>query len=578
MRFLPLVLLILLVPLAFVRTAEPPEGSAAVSATAADGSRPQATDDLERILPEEAALVLLTADWDTIRERCAESEWVRFLADERVGGGFRELVGMLAAGAPPGLPELGPLQAAVHGGAAFFLLPARGGGFSGGLLLQPEGDEGVVEDALRRLAGMLQGKATLTRERYADVDLLRVEQPGEDEVVVAFSTRQLVAVLFGPDALTVDELAHQTIDRRLGIDERRSFATGRLRRSAPERVLEPAFAFHLDVQRLLDAARPGWRRSAEVRALEQVGLSRIAWVHGLADVGAGEELELALSLHVPEGALLDGLADAFGPLPTELLERFPERSLGVGFANYDVAEAFDAVQAFLGEHHPADLEQLRAGLRLAGAQLGCDLEQDLIAQLTGRFGSFTMRVPEGELSPLATMAGLGEAAQGGVYLIELRDPAPVERVIDRMLLFAELADEVEEQRFEEHAVHSLDFDGLFALHWAFTDQGLLVSEFESALVAALLTGEDNAARATRFREGLQALTGASAASLVETESSVAAFLALARAWLVGPGAGAVPLPLPPLPDPSVAEEFFDGTLIFTVERADDRLDFRFRAR
>lgn len=582
MRFLPLVLLLVFVPLAFVRFYEPEQAPAPAPAPTAAARAakvaPVATRALEEIVPADAAFVLRTADWDSIRAHAAESDWVRFFADERVTGPLRELARGLPLAIPAGFPDLHALQQAIHGGAAFFLVPGRAGGFGGGLLLQPFGDVALLERTLQELASAVQASASVTRERYADVELLRVQRPGSDEVLIAFATQELVALLFGPDPLSADELAHAVVDRRRGARTGQGFAAGRLGQSLPAHAGASTLALSADVQRLADALRPGWRSRGDARVLDEIGVSRIGWVHATLALGAGEALDLTLGMHVPADSLLSSLAQCFRPVPAGLVEGFPDRSLGVGAVGYDVARAFDALRDFLRAKHPQALQQLEAGLQMAGGQLGVDLEKDVIDQISGRFASYSVRVPESEVRPLFEAAGLPPlVAQGGALLVELRDPAPVRRALERVLLACQLEREVEEQDCDGTPVHSLSFQGVLGLHWAFTEQGLLVSEYESALLAGLRReGRGGGAELARFQQGLEELQGASAGSLVDTESSVEALLTMASTLFAAAGFGAAS-DAPRLPE-AVLVEPFDGTLSFSLRREADRLEFRFQAR
>lgn len=576
MRFLPLVLLLLFVPLAFLRPVQ--EQPAARSGAGAKPAREGVpTRSLEAILPPDAALVLVSDDWDALRERAAQSEWVRLLADESSPGAPRALLDGLLGGSSSTLARLGAALDAVHGACAFFLVPAPRRGFCGGILLQPFGGGAELDGALRALLDEAAEGASFTREPYADSELVRIEKPGSEEVLVSIASDELVAMLFAPDQLSADELAYTTIDRRRGAAEDQGFAGSALYASATPGPTRPALALHADVQRLADALRPGWRRAEGMAALEEIGLSRIGWIHAALDLGAGEALDVGLELHLPPGSLLAGLAQRFRPAPLELVAGFPDRSLGVGAVGYDVAGAFETVRAFLAAGHPEARERMERSLQAADLQLGIDLEHDVIAQLTGRFASFSVRVPAQEVR----VAGLGALApQGSALFVELRDPTRVRRALERVLVACELEREILEQDCEGKTVSSLSFPGFLSLHWAFTDRGLFASQQESALLAALRRdGPLGGLGLARLRKELGQQPSAAAQSVVDTRSSIEAFLT-STALLLGR------VGLAPFGDgtddarerAAVAAEAFHGTLSFRLEPAADRLAFRFQAR
>ena len=581
MRFLPLVLLLLFVPLAFVRTFDAPEAPPEASPEACPIAPTGPTDDLLEILPRDAVFVLQTDDWDAIRSRAGDNTWVRFFSDERITSVIERIVGAMPSPGE-GVPSFDEIQASIHGSVALFLSPARRGGLSGGILIQPEGEETTLVDALKEVASSLRGTSSLSREAYAGHDIIRVETPGEDEVLVGFADKDLIAILFGPNSAAADEIVRQTIDRWDGMGKGGTFATGGLCASADGLDDDPIVSMHLDVQRLADALKPGWRVQPDAVPLRQLGLAEMEWIHAYLDLGADESFEASLAMHVPPTGLFAGLVDGFGELPGDMLKRFPEKSMGVGMMHYDLAGAFATVQDFLKKNQPDAYQDLRAGLQMGGAQLGVDLEEDFVGQFTGNFGSFTTRVPSSEVNPLLSNGPHTEAiAQGAVYFVELEDADPVEQVLDRVLFFAELDPEVEEIPVGNTDIHRITFEDVFTVHWSFVDDGLFLSEHESALRSALkqIDSVVPSNHLEGFRAGLGEAQSASGVSLVETESSVEAMLGMAHAFAaMMTGFGMPQARGLRLPDPSMAEEFFSGTLMFSVERGDDSLGFCFQAR
>lgn len=576
MRFLPLVLLVLFVPLAFVRSF----GSDAATSGVAE-RREAAT--LAEVLPGEAVWVVRTCPLDELRARAAGSDWVRFFGDERFGGAL----GRLVTGLEPRLggdDGLAGILADVRGEAALFLAPTASGGLGGGVLLRPgEGGEALGE-RLQAFVAQLASGAEQTRGKHAGVECLRIERPGRREVLVAFAMERLVGAVFAPDVAAADRLAQATIDRQRGEAAGPGFEGSALGRTRPEAAREPALSLHVALQAMVEATGVRWDKGEDDRFARLSGLDSTEWLHALVDFDEGETLDATLALHLPDGVLA-ALADGLRPLPADMAELAPAESLGVGLAGYDVAGAFDALQDFLETNDPQSYQGLRMGLQLGSAQLGFDLERDVFGQLTGRFASFSVRVPQEEVSPLLAQGPHAESlALGGAFFAELRDPEALGRVFERITSLPEVAPYTSEETWQDWTVHTLSVEDAFRLRWAFSEHGLYLAEHEAALHAALERSHGgvpgSAAGEDRFREGLASAKGASVVSLVETESTVASTLATLHALLaLASGQGGLPFPLPfELPDPSMAGEYFDGVLSFTVERAGDVLRMRLRGR
>lgn len=546
--------------------------------------------DLLASVPSEAVVVISARDLDGLRSRAAEHAWAQFLADpelEAVSAYLAEQgVSWDALMADSELP-LDPLAFcdSIHDSIVAFVAPIgaeREPGF--GLLFAPGQDRAAFEDHFDSLLELFDNELVGSSDLYGDVEIAVFEQPeqSEDADLVSFEFGDVAAIVGSSSADHALELAHGVIDRLAGqsgaaaASEADSLAEART--SAGGRRSLEAF---VDLQAIFELA--GEEDEDVMEVVQAIGLTDMRWLYLSAELGAGEELDVSVSIHVPEESYLAAYLDLFGPLPLELGDFLPADATSVSLGSFDVFGAWSTTLDILAAEAPAQLEQLQAGLDMVSTSTGLDIEQDLLAQISGTFATFMGPVPPEEIeASMGSMSTLGVDAgsfdQGTATIVGLVDPDVVELFVEDALSQGQMYALVEQEEFQGELINSIVMPGMGGLYWSFTDGALVLSEFPTALRAALRKpghGDSESALDTpRFKERLHGRTDASTVSIADTGQTVRMMLAageMIRDLAANTGEAPAELTHMPLPDPSIATRYFSGTLRSALTRKADSI-------
>ncbi len=170
--------------------------------------------------------------------------------------------------------------------------------------------------------------------------------------------------------------------------------------------------------------------------LQTIGADRMRWMAGRANIGTGEVMDLEFQVHIPENSMVASMADLFGPLPLNLIERIPADAVAVSGLNFDLAGLFDLALDSVDQFAEGMGELGRAQIEQFGSMLGVDLEADLLDQFTGGFATYSIPAQEldFEEDPMAAM--MLSSGFATAWVIELYDADLVADSIDGLIEFA----------------------------------------------------------------------------------------------------------------------------------------------
>lgn len=553
------------------------------------------TDRLLRALPPESMAVVATAGWDEIRRRAAENSWVAFFQDE----GWHELYALMAALLEQGLEtselDLDPLAVlhSIHGPVAFaFDRDERG--FHATLLLDVGADRAAFEDLYELVWNELEEAQAGALVRYEGVSALFVEVvdgEGDDPNLALFELDGIFGLIAHDAPEGALERLHQVVDSLQGRAEGAGFcgsAAFHASRKGWNRT--PAFRATVDLSRVLHLASE--EMGAKERELvDQLGAFDMRWAYANVDLGQGEALELSAGLHVPRDTVLGDFADLLGALPVDLIQKLPPSSSSISLGSYDVWGAWNLLLEVLSNYAPEAFDSLRAGLEGLRAVSDLDVEEELLAQLTGRFAGFSLPVPVEELSASLAAIGIDAGGEGTAesngFLVELDDPYTVEDALEKLLLLSGMSAQIREDDHEGEVYQVLDL-GLQTLLWAFTDEAFVYAATPTPMQALLERVEAPSTddlHLARFRQVVEECgPEVSILTLSDTRTVVEGFvwgLDLFRSLATGGmthGAQVRAFAEADLPDKDLAASYFRGTMIQQMARTRDALLFRFQAR
>ncbi len=562
--------------------------TALANSTPPSSGTPSLADDLLRATPQDAVVVFTVRDLDGLRERAAANAWGRFFADpqmkllcahlEQQGFSWDKLI------EESELP-FDPLDVlrSIHDSATFFVAPVGPGlepGF--GMLIAPGDESGAFEEHFDNVLDLIGGELVATSASYAEVDLTIFEGEDDEPDLITFERGGMVALVGSSDRESGLLLAHGVLDRFLENDDSQGLAKAELLSEARASVRgQKSLEFLLDVGsvlRLIGAHEddPDFDKGYEV--MERIGITQMRYVYMNADIGSGESVDVNFSMHVPADTYLARYLDLFGPYPKELDKLMPADATSIMLGEYDLYGAWGVTMGLMQEYAPEAFEQVQGGLQMAVSSTGLDIEQDLLAQISGSWGSFTIAVPEEEvetaMGPLTQMGmSIKGFDQGNASVIGLEDADVVELFLEDAMNLGGMWSMVEQEEFQGELISSFSMPGAMSLHWAFVDGALLFSEYPTALRSALrLIGQEDAATALTTQPFQGRASGQADAAMIgvhDTAETVRMMLAIggmlrdgAATLFDGPDLSELPLP-----GTELAAKYFEGTWLSTVKRA-----------
>jgi len=548
--------------------------------------------DLLDSVPSNAVVVLSARDLDGLRVRASEHAWSSFLADPEIEAVCAYLgeqgVSWEAMLEDSELP-IDPVAFydSIHDSVVAFVAPIgpdREPGF--GVLLAPGEERADFEDQFDELLEVLDNELLGSAETYGDVELALFEQPeeSEDADLVTFELGGVAAIVGAVDPELALELAYGVVDRLAGQSEEAPASEGAALLDARSSTGGPrSLEAFVDLKAILTLA--GDDEDEEAKAVMQaIGLTDMRWIYASADIGTGEDLDVSISIHVPAESYLAAYLDLLGPLPRELGAFLPANATSISLFNFDLYGAWTTTLDILDAEAPEQLTELQAGLDMIATSTGLDIEQDLLAQFSGTFASFMTHVPTEEIE--MAMGGMTSALgvdvsgfdQGNATIIGLEDPDVVELFLEDALAQGQMYAMVEQDDFQGELVNSIVMPGMGGIHWSFTDDAVILSEYPTALRAALRKpghGDSEAALDTpRYEERLDGVSDAAMVSIAETGQTLRLMLAaggMIRGVVQASGEAPPELVNMPLPDPDIATQYFSGTLRSALTRKADSL-------
>lgn len=358
------------------------------------------------VVPEEAFALLHAADLAALQERALQNEWVELRSSKAPDPLLIEVDSMLRDGMQLRPEAVWGVASKLRGETVLYLAPDGAALFT----LAPEPREEARTAFRELLSSASSGPERRVQERVgaasvevvvaADPDLppgyLRhlafVDHPLGLGLFTARSREALEAAVAGAlgglESGRRAPLVTRFLAARAGVPR-----TGGVELFVDGATLAGSFAG--DLADLLG--------EDEVPMRDLLGLDETSWLHASFDLFPGRRVDCRGVLHLPEGSFAARLADTFSALPADLPSRLPSGLSALWSLQWDTLAFYRAlhsgIEEALGEESAARLE---AGRAAAGAMLGADPVEGLLAEMDGTFSVFVREV-EGD----RTLDGLG---------------------------------------------------------------------------------------------------------------------------------------------------------------------------
>jgi hypothetical protein len=261
---------------------------------------------------------------------------------------------------------------------------------------------------------------------------------------------------------------------------------------------------------------------------------------------------------------------------------------------------WQSVWKMVGEIDPESAERAKGQMDAALQQMGgADIEKDFLSQIDGRFATFNIPVPEEEWKAAAGPFGQAAASgdlhlSGNATIIGLRDVAAVSGFVEDVLTGVGVIEQVETEEFQGNTIHKLAMGPGAGVQWAFTKKAGVVSQFPTALRAALrmegAESKESALEKESFKPLLEANADASMLGLATTAESLKGGLTALQTMVGAMGMGMAmagggeggkmlqDLPLAHLPSGAAVDRHFKGTVVTSVKRKGGVVHVRMAAR
>jgi hypothetical protein len=558
---------------------------------------------LERAVPADATMYLAVRDFRGLREDLQKNSWYGFVREPAMRAWVDRALEEIDLSDVDEAP-IDPLAffGSIDGAAAVFIQWEEDAKepSAGGVLLQPGEERDDFDAQLDGVLELTRKDRSASTESYSGVDLEVLEKDGK--LVVLFDLPDMVGLVFGDAREKVLPLAHGVLDRYRGKDAAEGMASsGLLSEARASASIRPRMEFLIALAPLIPSPDAESISEEDRLGMKLFAVDELRWVYLGADAGAGEALDVVFSAAVPSRGILRHLTDALGTLPAEWLKLYPKSAASIGLARFDFASAWREGWKLFGELEPEKHKEARGQLEGMEQMTGLALEKDLIFQLDGRFGSFSMEVPAEEWSSVdgQTYAAAGVDAPSGPklgtgYLIGVADLDTVEAFVDQVIEIGAaqgIPSDVETVEFQGFTINQLELPQGAPLGWCFFERQLAISMYPSALREVLRlsgkTDQPTSADSPLFKPVLARFAGASALGVNDTRVT----LLMARGGLetllgaVEPLLAASssegeskPRPLPPLPSAELIERWFKGTMSSVVTRRGGTVQFALSAR
>ena len=581
---------------------------------------------LARLVPKDAFFLVQARNLDSLRADVEAGAWYAFYQDEDMQG-LRSWVDRSIAEArdaeksEAGL-DIDPWACveSVHGSAAVFGVtqPGQAAPGSGGILVDPGEPRGAFEDLVAKVLEHERKQQIPSTAEYAGVELQLFEKkaapPAEGEEDAAgkapvpsdefahtayFEAGGVTCFLTASSRETLLETAHGVIDRATGKDPSNGFEGAEILTQSRASVAKPGrLEACLDLSTAFALARaedpPGEEEEAVMKAL---GFEGLRWLYASADVGKGETFSVDLSLKLPEDGYLREWADLLGKAPKDMAALAPREAIALTIAQFDVWGLWQSAWKMAAEIDEEAAERAHAQMNEGLAQVGAeDVEKRFLSQFDGRFLTFGVQVPDDEwkaqLPPELPEADGSESTEahrglqsGSAFVLGLRDVQSVASFVEDVLTGVGVMDAVETEEFQGNKIHSFSMGGP-AMHWAYLKKGAAVSQFPTAIRAAMrMEGaerKDSALEKESFKPLFESHASASCLGLASTaenlKGALAAFGMLKAVLAMGPGIGSADNPLDLLPSPASVDRHFKGTLVSAITHAGGVLRFQVASR
>lgn len=599
-----------------------------------DGAKTE-TSGVERLLratPEDAAVVLSTHDFDSIRAQLEGNSWWKFAHEESMQGWMESLWASLESETPVWgnvdgggedeadaeaaaaeraesaakvrkvFDQVSSFMHAVHGPCVGFAKFDSLDEVAAGVLVDPGADRAAFEGWVDQFLESMFADAPKETTTYESVELRLYEVPSsesdDEELFVYFEHAGTCALVLAPKREIAFSVAHGVIDRQRKQDGAQGvLGNPRFQAARASGDSKARIELFVDVARFIEIGMRDDPPDDESRKeMDLIGVQELSWARAVCDIGQGEQLDLELAFGIPKQGALARIFSHLRPCSEAFVRSIPRDAISVGTFGLDIAGLWNEGWEIAAELSPEGTAAARKQFDGAGEMLGgVDLEADLIEQFSGDIASFTVAVPDEEyraalgaafeLMPEEAREVLERAPKvGNAFVIGLRDGKVVEGCVEKLLDASGMGASIEIEEFQGDTVNLLEIPGAGTrFSWVFQDRRVVISQYPTAL-RALLSHKPDAEGGSLYQHArwgphLGANKGAAMLSLAGTPESLKSMgTAFQTLGAILPSNPATSLFTTGWPSPEAIDRLFSGTMLMSLTRTPSLLSLRMATR
>jgi len=308
--------------------------------------------------------------------------------------------------------------------------------------------------------------------------------------------------------------------------------------------------------------------------LKAIGFSDLTMVYATADMGEGEAFASYCLFGIEGEGALRGFVDCVdGSLPRDLLKIIPKEAISASAGCFDLNGFYGKIMDLLRSINEDTYNGYRGAYDMfLKQQYGVDPEKEIIALADGRWGGFSIEVPESEIEAIGSPMMTGGSNLGSALIVGLTDMVQFQANLEKIFKAVGLYMGVQSEEFQGRKIYTFSSPRMAAkVHWVFGGDVAAFSLYPSVVRAfvrvlasddqpSVLEREDYVSFLDRAGDSSWFTVAEVAANL---KNSIAAirFTVQTLASMSGDGS----LSEAPFPDTELVDKYFKGVIASYVD-------------
>lgn len=546
--------------------------------------------DLLKAVPADAQVVVSIESVSELSLKAEESAWGKFFTDPQMKDFIDYWLNMADLRVDSEDENLHPARFwnSVDGGLTVFATIENIGEelIGVGVLAEPGAKRDVFDDFLDSFKDFLTSEGedlTDSVEQYADREIQIFESAAEEGDQPAFlicDTGEAVLAVIHSNTAKGLELVRKVVDLVDGEGDAECILDSTAFQSARDMAKGAGLVeLFVDTKALITLFADEMRQNDSIGEMEgmilkAIGFSDLTMVYATAHMGEGEAFDSYCLFGIEGEGALRGFVDCVdGALPRDLLKVIPTEAISASTGRFDLNGFYGKIMDVLRSVNEDTYNSFRGAYDMfLKQQYGVDPEKEILALSDGRWGGFSIEVPESEIEASSSPMMTGGSNLGSAFLVGLTDTAQFQANLEKVFKAVGLYMGVQSEEFQGRKIYIFSFPGMAAkVHWVFGGDVAAFSLYPSVVRAFVrVLASDDQPSVLEREDYLSFLERASDSSWF-TVGEVAANLKNSFTTLqftiqtLAATSGDESLSGAPFPDTELVDKYFKGVIASYVD-------------